>query len=73
MKVIAFLLAMAMTSAAIAAPIMTKKDNGDGTVTYEQGGKKSGSRETVSKEQGKEIERKAKEDGIKVKDITPKK
>lgn len=74
MKIAALVLSTIISGAAIAAPpTMTKRDNGDGTVTYEQGGKNSGHRETVSKEQGREIERKAKEEGVKVRDVTPKK
>lgn len=70
MKTFTFLFAAALATSVIAAP-MTKTDNGDGTVTYEQGGPNGGYRETVQEHQAREIERKAKEDGMKVKDITP--
>lgn len=63
MKFITLLFITAISSVATASPMtMTKTDNHDGTVTYEQGG----TRETVQKEQSKEIEKHAKENGIEV-------
>ena len=65
MKFITVLFITVISSIATASP-MTKTDNHDGTVTYEQGG----TRETVQKEQSKEIERHAKENGIEVKMVS---
>lgn len=68
MKIVIMALALALSTAAVAATI-TKRNNGDGTVTFESGGKKAGSKETMSSEQGKRYEKDLKAQGHTVKEV----
>ncbi len=73
MKLITLLLAVTISSVAIATPVMTKKINPDGTVTYDPvGDPKAGSPETVPQKLSKEIDKQAREVGVQVIDITSK-
>ena len=54
--------------------VMTKKLNSDGTVTYNPVGEpRADTPETILKTEGKEVDARFKEQGVKVIDITPKK
>lgn len=51
-------------------PVLTKRDNADGTITYKTSGKpKADLSETISLKESKEIDKQAKEIGVKVIDI----
>lgn len=70
MKIIIFLLTITFSSLASPAPVITKKLNSDGTVTYAPvGDPKAQFDETVSQHESKEIDKEAKELGVKVIDI----
>ncbi len=54
--------------------VMTKKLNSDGTVTYNPVGEpRADTTETILKTEGKEVDARYKEQGVKVIDVTPKK
>lgn len=70
MKIILLLLTINFISIAFANPVMTKKLNSDGTVTYTPvGDPKAEFEETVPQKQSKEIDKQAKELGVKVIEI----
>ena len=51
-------------------PVLTKRDNSDGTITYKTSGKpKADLSETISLKESKEIDKQAKEIGVKIIDI----
>jgi|GEM_PF-4986777 len=54
-------------------PVLTKRDNSDGTITYKTAGKPTADlSETISLKESKEIDKQAKETGVKIIDIKEK-